>query len=319
MMQTAAAATAHSTNRYAKAIDASRRIRWEIERDVVRGRRFDFGMRFLPDGLSRVDELAFLSAGERRTLTQVQGRSYANIFGLVERFIAAKVLEVSRDHWFGDQVALEALVRLTDEELKHQELFRRIDAMMGEAMPAGYTFVPTPNGVAEAVLSKSTWAVLGLTLDIELFTQAHYRQSIESASDICPLWKDVFLFHWKEESQHAILDELEWVREDAKLSAAERDAAVDDLIALVGAVDGILQAQSAADAAYFFTTMARPLAAEQQAHVRDGVLRAYRWQYIVSGVQNPRFADVLGKMITEAQGARIGAALAPILQHVNAN
>ena len=32
------------------------------------------------------------------------------------------------EHWLGDQVALEALVRLTDEELKHQELFRRLDA-----------------------------------------------------------------------------------------------------------------------------------------------------------------------------------------------
>jgi hypothetical protein len=29
----------------------------------------------------------------------------------------------------------------------------------------------------------------------------------------------VFLFHWKEESQHAILDELEWQRENAKLTA----------------------------------------------------------------------------------------------------
>ena len=38
------------------------------------------------------------------------------------------MLEVSRDHWLGDQIALEALVRFTDEELKHQELFRRIEA-----------------------------------------------------------------------------------------------------------------------------------------------------------------------------------------------
>jgi hypothetical protein len=31
--------------------------------------------------------------------------------------------ELSHDHWFGDQVALEALVRFSDEELKHQALF----------------------------------------------------------------------------------------------------------------------------------------------------------------------------------------------------
>ena len=43
-------------------------------------------------------------------------------------------------------------------------------------------------------------------------------------------------------------------------------------------------------------------------------LRAYRWQYIVSGVQDPRFQQVLGDLTTEAQRARIGAALAPLLQ-----
>ena len=51
----------------------------------------------------------------------------------------------------------------------------------------------------------------------------HYTQSIESDENLSPLWKDVFLFHWKEESQHAILDELEWRREDAQLDATERD------------------------------------------------------------------------------------------------
>jgi hypothetical protein len=323
MLQATAAQAQTNTHvpaqRYARAIAASKRVRWEIERDVIRGRDFDFGRRFLPDGLSRVDELGFLDADDRRLLTQIQGRSYANIFGLVERFICAKVMEVSRDHALGDQVALEALVRMTDEELKHQELFRRIDSAIGAGMPAGYTFVPDPNAVAEAVLSKSTWAVLGLTLDIEIFTQAHYRQSIDSATDICPLWKDVFLFHWKEESQHAILDELEWVREDAKLSPSERDAAVDDLIALVGAVDGILQAQAMADADYFTSIASRTFDDAEREQIHAAVLRAYRWQYIVSGVQEPRFATVLGSMITEAQGTRIGAALGPIVQFVNAH
>jgi hypothetical protein len=68
---------------------------------------------------------------------------------------------------------VEALVRFSDEELKHQELFRRIDTMVGEVLPDGYRFEIDPNAVARAVLGKSSWAVLVLTLDIELFTQAH--------------------------------------------------------------------------------------------------------------------------------------------------
>jgi hypothetical protein len=224
------------------------------------------------------------------------------------------VLEVSREHWFGDQIALEALIRFSDEELKHQEMFRRIERMIGAGMPEGYVAVPQPNEVAAAVLSKSTWAVLGLTLDIELFTQLHYRSSIDPDPDLSELWKDVFLFHWREESQHAILDELEWVREDARLNAAQRDAAVDDLIALVGAVDGILRAQSAADAQYFFKIAAPGLSDVEKQQVHDGVLKAYRWQYIVSGVQEPRFVATLQSLVTPDQMQRIVTALTPIMQ-----
>jgi len=299
--------------RYAKCIEVSKRIRWDIERDVIRGRRFDFSRKFLPDGISKVNELAFLSTGGRRLLSQIQGRTYANMFGLVERFIGAKILDVSRDHVLGDQVKLEALVRFTDEELKHQEMFRRIEGLAAEGMPVGYHFLPQPNDVASVVLGKSTWAVLALTCHIELFTQAHYRSSIEPDTELSELYKDVFLYHWREESQHAILDELEWRRENVNLSANERDRAVDDLIELVAAVDGLLQMQAGADADYFSQIYGRAFSREEAKQVRDGVLKAYRWQYIASGVRDPRFTGILGDMITPQQSARISAALAPIL------
>ncbi|HZM35375.1 MAG TPA: hypothetical protein VFC18_12885 [Burkholderiales bacterium] len=299
--------------RYAKCVEVSKRVRWDIDRDVIRGRNFDGAKKFLPDGLSKVRDLDFLSGDERRLFSQVQGRSYANIFGLVERFIGAKMLELSRSHWLGDQVALEALVRFTDEELKHQELFRRVEAMMAPQMPAGYAFLPQPNDVAGAVLSKSTWAVLALTCHIELFTQAHYRESIEADAELSELWKDVFLFHWKEESQHAILDELEWQRENARLTPEALDQGVNDLIALVGAVDGILQMQAKADADYFLRVGGRTFGRPEAERIGKTMLAAYRWQYIVSGVQDERFQKILGGMITDVQMKRIGDALAPIM------
>ena len=49
--------SATATERYAKVIEVSKRVRWDIERDVIRGRRFDYSKTFLPDGLSLVDEL----------------------------------------------------------------------------------------------------------------------------------------------------------------------------------------------------------------------------------------------------------------------
>ena len=172
------------SSRYATCIKVSQRIRWDTDRDVIRGRGFDFRTKFLPDGLSKVAQLAFLASDEQRLFSQVQGRTYANMFALVERFIGAKVLDITRSHLLGDQVALEALVRLTDEELKHQELFRRIERLVAERMPEGYRFDVAPNDVASFVLGKCTWAVLALTCHIELFSQAHYRASI-AGSEAC--------------------------------------------------------------------------------------------------------------------------------------
>jgi hypothetical protein len=301
------------TQRYARCIEASKRIRWDIDRDVIRGRQFDFGRKFMPDGFSGTGMLGFLQPAQARFLSQVQGRTYANMFALVERFIGAKALEISRDHLFGDQCALEALVRLVDEELKHQELFRRLDQMAAAGMPAGYRFCPQPNDVARAVLSRSTWAALGLTLQFELVSQAHYRSSLEPDAELSEIWKDVFLFHGKEESQHAILYELEWRREDARLTASERDLAVNDLLALVAEVDRAVQVQAQADADYFIAHARRAFAATEELAIRERLLQAYRRQYVVTGAREPRFADVLQALVAPVQMERIGRVLVSIV------
>jgi hypothetical protein len=300
------------SERYARCIQSSKRVRWEIDEDVIRGRRFDAAHKFLPDGLSLAAAFTTLSADEKRFVSQVQGCTYANVFGLVERFINAKILELSHDYWLGDQVALEALVRFSEEELKHQALFRRINTMVGDVLPDGYRFDVDPDAVARTVLGKSTWAVLALTLDIELFTQLHYRQSIDHDTELSELFKDVFLYHWKEESQHAILDELEWVRHDAGLTTEKRDRAVDEFIELVAAVDGILQAQAKADAGYFAAQCDRAVHEAEAREIEAAFLKAYRWQYIHSGAQHPHFGKVLSSLITENQGQRIQSALATL-------
>ena len=301
---------ANSTTGYARCITASKKIRWDIDADVIRGRTLDASLDFLPKGLSLVDELPFLADRERRFMSQVQGRTYANLFGVIERSVNASILELTRDHWFGDQSALEALVRFSDEELKHQELFRRVEQLAAAVMPAGYRLVADGNAIASVVLGKCKWAVLALTCHIEIFTLVHYKKSI-AAEQLAELWKDVFLHHWKEESQHAILDELEWKRVDAKVTPAERERGVGDFIDLVAAIDGVLQAQSQADSDYFIAP--GDYSAAQQQAIRGLMLKAYRWQYIVSGVQEGTFVSLLKSMIPADQFERVTAALGPLM------
>jgi hypothetical protein len=297
---------------YGRIVEASRAVQWDIDEDVIRGREFDLSSKYLPDGLSLAEAFLGLSAAERRFVSQIQGRTYANVFGLVERFITAKLLEVGGEHALGDQNALEALVRFSEEELKHQALFRRIDGMMSRVMPPGYRFDVDPDAVARAVLGKRTWAVLLLTLHIELFVQNHYRQSIAPDDELSELFKDVFLFHWKDECQHVLVDELELRRHDASLSDRERDLAVDAFISLVGAVDGILQAQAKADAGYFAACCGRAVDSAARSDLEARFLAAYRWQYIFSGARHARFQAVVKSLVTPAQWERITGALASL-------
>jgi hypothetical protein len=301
------------TGRYARCVDASRRIRWDIDRDVIRDRTLDPAHKFLPDGLSKVDTLTFLTPREQRMLSQIQGRTYANMFRLVERFIGAKMLEIGCEHALGDQIALEAIIRFTDEELKHQELFRRLDVLAGSVMPGEYRFMANPDEVAGFVLGKSTWSILALVCHIEIFTQVHYRQSIAPDEHLSPLYKDVFLFHWKEESQHAIIDELEWRRADALATEDERDVAVDDLISLIEGVDRILELQAQADTEYFIKGCERSLTPAEAEAVAASIQAAYRWQYIASGMAEPRFANLLRRLVSDTQWKRINHALAFVM------
>src|ERR1044071_3873287 len=55
--------------RYARCIKASKRVRWDIDADVFRGRRVDFRRKFLPDGLTKVNDLPFLTADEKRAMS----------------------------------------------------------------------------------------------------------------------------------------------------------------------------------------------------------------------------------------------------------
>ena len=78
-------------------------------------------------------------------------------------------------------------------------------------------------------------------------------------------------------------------------------------------MDAILQAQAVGDARFFDNVCARSLSVAERERVQALLLKAYRWQYIVSGVQQSRFNNVLTSLTTQEQQARIGAALEPLM------
>lgn len=299
--------------RYGKCLHNAQKVAWDIDADVIRFRQLETDCKFLPDSLSLVTQLAFLNEGQQRLLSQVQGRTYAYLFGLIERCINAKVLELGRAHCLGDQTALAALLRFVQDELKHQELFRRVERLAELALPPGYRMTTDPDASAAAMLGKSTWAVIALTCFVEIFTQAHYLHSLRDDGELSPLFKDVFYYHWLEEVQHATLDELEWQRVHEAMSVDAVDAAVTDFIELVRMLDRILQAQASADGEYFCGCAGVYLDRERANAVKACLLKAYRLQFLVSGARIERFRRALASKLTSEQLLRVDAAFAPLI------
>ena len=298
---------------YADCLQKSYRVNWKIG-DVVDGRRFDPSRRWLPAQLSAADAVAGLSADDRTKLNHVEMGAYAHLFGYVEEFIAPRMIELARDFVLDNREAFDALTNFAAEEVKHMNLFREVRARIDEAVGLPLALLPGEKDVARAVLSKQTGAMLLLTAAIEWFTQLHYLSSFKDDDTLDPFTRHIFKSHWLEESQHARMDDLETRRAFAKISDRDRQAAVEDLVELVGAVDGLLQHQSRLDIENFERYRGRALGASERNDVYTRVLEAKRYTFIESGVTHPNFQELFGAVTTPAQQAQVQKALGELLQ-----
>lgn len=301
-----------STYSYADCLARSYRVNWRIS-EVVGDRHFDTSRHWLPAPLSGADRVDGLSPTEKVKLNQVEMGAYAHLFGFVEAFIAPKVLTLARDFELTNRDAFDALTTFAAEEVKHMTLFREVRAGVDAALGFPLALLPGADEVARAVLSKHTGAVLLLTAAIEWFTQQHYLACFSNDDALDPLTRDIFRFHWLEESQHARMDHLETLRAFGAMTEHERDQAIDDLIELVGAVDGLLQTQSRLDVQNLQSCLWRKLDEGEREGVYAAVLAAKRYAFIESGVTHPNFQELLGLVTTPAQQARVRAALGGVL------
>jgi hypothetical protein len=99
-----------------------------------------------------------------------------------------------------------------------------------------------------------------------------------------------------DESQHAKIDTLlidEIVRE---IGEVDREEAVDELLELGGAVDGLLSQQADLDLASLETAIGRTLSGEERVEIKRNTHRAYRWTFLVSGLEHPNFVKIVSEL-----------------------
>src|SRR5436305_302960 len=159
-----ATALVSHTYSFASVLENSKKVAWK-EDDVLNGRSFDLSKRFLPNRLSGVDEIDCLDEDEKRKLNQIMGNAYCHLFAFVEEFIVPTVTEAVLQPPYGDEVRQRSLLRFSEEELKHQELFRRSIKLFTDQFGLSPQLIPGREEVAAVLRSKSRLGVL-LLIDV---------------------------------------------------------------------------------------------------------------------------------------------------------
>ena len=282
---------------YQDCLDNSKKVSW-TEDDVLSGKKFDFSKRFLPNKLTGVDEIGCLNDDEKRQLNQIMGNGYCHIFAFVEEFIIPAITEEAMKDVYGDEVRVRSLLRFAEEELKHQELFRNSVDLIGEGFGIECGLIPGRVEVAKLVRSKSKLAVMILTTIIEWFTQLHYIEHVRDDSDLDGLFLDLLRFHWMEEAQHAKLDTLLIGEVAEQLTLEERETAIDEVIELGGAIDGLLAQQVGLNIEALEKVTSRTFTVAEKEEITTKTQRAWRWTFLVSGLEHPNVVKTIGELTT---------------------
>jgi hypothetical protein len=92
-----------------------------------------------------------------------------------------------------------------------------------------------------------------------------------------------------------------------ELSPEERERAIDELLELGGAIDGLLAQQVELDIEALALRTGRSLAPEEASEIRGAQQGGYRWTFLVSGLEHPKFTQIVAELTT-AGSAKLAAA-----------
>ena len=200
--------------------------------------------RIVPDSWVRTQHLAFLDEQEQRTLNHLRAFSYVHLFGNYEEFIPIHLTGLAHQDWHDNRAHLRALLRFGEEEMKHQQLFLRAEAVLEESCgyEIGRYFDPDKSRVIEFTNAMLAYPPLSRSLTLlalEWGSQRHYVDSVRDHTGESgdPLYVDILKYHWIEENQHTKTGVLEIERLARDMRPEELRRAFDDIQGIGGLVD----------------------------------------------------------------------------------
>jgi hypothetical protein len=296
---------------HASTVAASERVAWSVD-EIFAGRRFDASLPLVPASWLGTAELDFLDDAEQLVLGHCRAFSYVHLLGNFEEFAPPHLGGAAGEDWHGDRARLRALLRFADEEIKHQQLFRRAELVLEDACghPFGRYFDDDKTRVTAltaAVLEHSALSRALMVVALEWGTQRHYVESIRDDAGVDPLYAAMLKAHWLEEAQHVKTDALEITRMASGASPESLVEAFEEIEALGALVEVAFAAQAVEEVETLRRVTGREYTAHELTALHAVLHRSLRDIVAGVGLGHPSFARLARELSPEG-AAKLGIA-----------
>lgn len=289
------------SNQFDRIVNISEKISWRLDEVLPRSAEFDFSKPLLSDVFFPLAQFDYLSSDAKLRFNHILSYSYLNVFELCEEFIIGLALDLTKDQFHENRDALRALSRFADEEVKHQEMFRRARQKIQQQFPARLSVLDNHFEIADFVLGHSKLSTLLLTIHLELITQAHYIDGIKQRNELDPLFCSILKNHWVEESQHVKIDVIEFNRLAQGLTTEDFDEVYREYNAMIlGFVDA-LHAQAQMCVADICKFEARNLSRKKQVTLVEFVANCFCTGLLKYGFEHTQFKRITADIYPDFQ------------------
>ena len=292
-------------------VAASERVAWTVP-GVFVDRRFDATKLIVPPAWVGIDPLPFLNDRERLALNHCRAFSYVHLLGNFEQFVPRHLNGIVARSWDDDRTRLRALLRFSDEEIKHQELFRRAEVVLEDS--CGHSFgrhfgddgVRLANFTA-AMLAHPPLPRFLIILALELGTQRHYVESARRSGEpsVDALYVEILEAHWVEEAQHVRADAIEIATLADGMGPDELVEVFGHVGAIAGIVDNAFRGQAEQELETLECVTGRVLPDPQRTALRDALHGSLRAILAEVGMSHPRFRSI-AQALSRDGAARLG-------------
>lgn len=291
------------SQKYIKCIESSENVFWKLRDLLPDDFKISLNQMLIPSSLTKENELEFLTKEQKLDLNHIWASTYFHLFAYVEEYITLLTLNLATDSTFIENYKMRAYLKFSEEEVKHQMLFRNYIKKFSKVFKTKCHYIDGEKEVASTILSNSKLGVLLLTYHLELVTQQHYLESISKESKREALDKkfcEILKCHWREEVQHAKLD-LYKIKEIVSSSTKEEiDLAFQEYFNILDSFSSILYQQAflnlttISNISYQDTLSFTP---EQRDHFIKIQHLAYIDSFIIMGIKNKTFSHELELLI----------------------